>query len=225
MTSEELKTLVADCPRLYHMAMRQSWPSIKAHGLLPTKSLLELFEVDHVRRQELTTKRRPASVKITHPVHGDAVIRDQIPMHDRHLESCLQGGLTVREWHDRLNERVFFWLTEQRLEKLLCAKSYRDQEHVVLTLETAPLIADHFDRIELCPMNSGCTMPFPHPRGAGTFLPIPSYPYAEWRSRRRALEAVVELTVIGGVPNVADYVLEVSARKCGEILGQIYQRP
>jgi len=153
------------------------------------------------------------------------MIRDQIPMHDRHLKSCVRGGLTVREWHDRLNERVFFWLTEERLEKLLCARSYRNQEHVVLTVDTAPLVADHRDRIELCPMNSGCTMPFAHARGADTFLPISSYPYADWRRKRRAREAVVELTVLGGVPNIANYVLEVSTRRCGEVLGQLYQRP
>ena len=122
MTEEELDELIAECPRLYHMAMRESWPSIRKHGLLPTHGLLDLFEVDEPRREELTTRRRPASVAITHPVHGEAVIRDQIPMHDRHLEGCLLGSLTVREWHERLNERVFFWLTESRLEETpLCS--------------------------------------------------------------------------------------------------------
>lgn len=222
MTEEELQKLIEDCPNLYHMAMRNSWPSIQQHGLLPTNRLLDLFEVDVARQLELTTRRRPASVEISHPKLGGAVIRDQIPMHDHHLERCLADGLTPREWHARLNERVFFWLTEARLEKLLCAGAYRKQEHIAMKLDTASLIRDYRDRIELSPMNSGCTMPYPHPRGASTFLSINDYPYAFWRAKRSKMETAVELTVIGGVPNITDYVKEVSVRKCGGILDTLY---
>jgi hypothetical protein len=221
VTDEELKTLIADCPHLYHMAMRQSWPSIRTHGLLPTDTLLNLWEISGQLRTELTTRRRPKSVAISHVRHGEAVIRDQIPMHDHHLAKCLRDGLTPTDWHERLNERVFFWLTEKRLERLLCAGAYRRDEHVVLKVDTRSLMTAHRDRIELSPMNSGCTMPFPHPRGADTFLPIDTYPYALWRSKRPATEAVVELTVIGGVPDIQEHVTEVSIRTCGKILERL----
>lgn len=215
MTNEELDALIQDCPRLYHMAMRQSWASIQRHGLLPTRILLDLWAVEDAQREELTTRRRPRSVTVSHPAHGDAVIRDQIPMYDHHLEKCLRDGLTPRDWHERLNERVFFWLTEDRLERLLCAGAYKKEEHIVLTVNTASLIAKHRDRIELCPMNSGCTRPVAHPRGKETFLPIAKYPYAQWRATRRAQEAVIELTVIGGVPDIRDHVEAVDVRQCG----------
>lgn len=221
MTDEELETLIVDCPHLYHMAMRQSWPSIQKHGLLPTEALLDLWEVGGEVRTELTTRRRPKSVAISHAVHGQAVVRDQIPMHDHHLAKCLRDGLTPIDWHKRLNERVFFWLTEQRLERLLCAGAYRVDEHVVLKVDTRSLIEAHRGTIELSPMNSGCTMPFPHPRGADTFLPIDKYPYALWRSKRRASEAVVELTVIGGVPDIQAHVTEVSIRSCGRTVERL----
>ncbi|MEI4509201.1 hypothetical protein WBQ88_15735 [Sphingopyxis sp. CCNWLW253] len=217
MTDEELGELLKNCPALFHMAMRDSWPLIQKHGLLPTNRLLELFDVDHETRAELTTKRRPASFPIAHPEVGSATIRDQIPLYDHHLAKCLQGGLSPIDWHAKLNERVFFWLTEKRLQKLLCAGAYRKQQHVVLKINTAMLVNDHRERIELAPMNTGCTMPFAHPRGPETFLPIDQYPYSNWRKKGRSRhEAVVELTVIGGVPNIADYVEEVTIRKCGE---------
>ncbi|MGE4480844.1 DUF7002 family protein [Acidocella sp.] len=222
MTDEELNLLINDCPHLFHMAMRQSWPSIQRHGLLPTNALLDLWEVEENERQTLTSRRRPASVTVSHPEHGEVVIRDQIPMHDHHLAKCLRDGLTPRDWHDRLNERVFFWLTEERLERLLCANAYKKDEHIVLKVSTASLIAERRNRIELCPLNSGCTMPFPHPRGADTFLPIDKYPYAQWRAKRPARETVVELTVIGGVPNIIDHIEEVSVRRCGAITKILY---
>src|SRR5882757_5246925 len=99
VTDKELQALLGDCPHLYHMAMRNSWPMIQRYGLLPTNGLLDLFEVDSERRRELTTRRRPASVPISHPTVGEAVIRDQIPMHDHHLERCLKDDLTPQDWH------------------------------------------------------------------------------------------------------------------------------
>jgi hypothetical protein len=223
VTPDELTRLLEDCPYLYHMAMLNSWPLIREHGLLPTDRLLDLFEIDPTHRHELTTRRRPASVPIEHRVHGMAFVRDQIPMYDSHLERCLLDGLTPVDWHARLNERVFFWLTERRLEGMLCAGAYRDQEHIVLKLRTAQLIGDYRDRIELSPINSGCTRPYPHPRGRDTFLPIEAYPYSEWRRKRSRSEVVVELTIIGGVTNVVNYVDSVVARSCnGSSLRVIY---
>ncbi|WP_192363402.1 DUF7002 family protein [Mesorhizobium mediterraneum] len=224
MTDEELNVLVRDCPYLYHMAMRQSWPSIQRHGLLPTNLLLDLWEIEGDERRELITRRRPVSVTVSHPKHGEAVVRDQIPMHDHHLAKCLRDGLTPRDWHERLNERVFFWLTDARLERLLCANAYKRDEHIVLKVDTASVISEYRDRIELCPMNSGCTMPYPHPRGVDTFLPINKYPYAQWREKRSARETVVELTVIGGAPNIIDHVEEVSVRTCGATIEVLYSR-
>jgi hypothetical protein len=37
----------------------------------------------------------------------------------------------------------------------------------VLALEAKTLVEAHEDKIWLCPIDSGCTKPFPHPRGAG----------------------------------------------------------
>jgi len=62
------------------MAEAGSWPSIRRHGLLSTSALLDLFEVTGVERVRLESQRRPETVKIEHPEHGEALIRDQKPL-------------------------------------------------------------------------------------------------------------------------------------------------
>src|SRR5580700_8058153 len=101
---------------MYHMAQVRSWPSIQKHGLLSTSSLLDLFEWPRKERIAIETQQRPKSIALTHPVYGTAVIRDQKPLSEKRLASCLRGGITVKQWLLLLNRRVFFWLEESRLD-------------------------------------------------------------------------------------------------------------
>lgn len=143
-------------------------------------------------------------------------------MDDRGLQRCLRDNLTPKQWYQILNARVFFWLTKERLDKLLSAGSYEDKERDVLQLETRKLVGDYEGQITLSPMNSGCTKPIPHPRGLDTFLPIATYPYAYWRRRRRRGERVVELAVSPGVINIEKYVIRVVRMKAGRELQSLY---
>ena len=225
MTEGELAELIRDCPTLYHMAERGSWPSIRRHGLLSTSALLDLYEVRGPQREALEGRRRPEGVAVKHPAWGRAMIRDQKPMDDAGLRMCLLDGLTPEDWYRCLNARVFFWLTRERLLRLLNARPYRDAEHDVLELDTAALIAAFRPAIRLSPINSGTTKPFPSTaskRGRGTFLPIAEYPYAQWRARgRKAGERVVELTVDYAVPGAARFVRRVVAMRGGVVTGVI----
>src|ERR1035438_8265153 len=165
VTPEEL----ADAyPQLYHMADAHSWESIRKHGLLSTSNLLDLFEVTGKERADIETRRRPECVEIIHPKHGRAVVRDQKPLIESKLRNSLQE-CTVEEWYRLLNKHVFFRLTKARLETLLCARAYRNNPHIVLTVETLQLANRHEERIALSPMNSGNTQPIAHPRGPATF--------------------------------------------------------
>src|SRR5271156_1981230 len=112
-------------PLLYHMAEAGSWDSISRHGLLSTRSLIDLFDVNGHAREAILRARRGASVPLEHPVHGAAVVRDQIPLSESRLAACLVD-MTLAEWLDALNSRVFFWLDEGHLETLLGARAYRD---------------------------------------------------------------------------------------------------
>jgi hypothetical protein len=205
------------------MAEVGSWPSIRRHGLLSTSALLSLFEVRGAERHRIESKHRPRSIVINHPKLGRAVVRDQIPMRDADLHRCLHDGLTPRQWYRLLNSKVFFWLTEERLERLLSARAYRDREHTVLVLATSPVLTDYADQVLLSSMNSGCTTPFAHPRGRRTFLPLSKYPFKTRLKGARA-NAVVELAVEQGVYNMERYVIEVRERAAGGAGRVIWRR-
>lgn len=214
MTPDELDELVALNPTSFHMADADSFPSIRAHGLLSTAALLERFggAASH------GGARRAESVVLAPGV----VLRDQKPMDDAGLRRCLIDGLVPADWYSLINARVFFWLTRARLHTLHSAVPYRGWPHLVLELDTAALVARHRATIELSPINSGSTRPFPAPRGRATFLPIDAYPYADWRKRRGRRGAVVELTVPGAVPDIVPLLRRAVLMRDGAELRQLH---
>lgn len=207
VTPEELAQLY---PRLYHMAEADSWTSIAKYGLLSTSALLDLFEIKGEERENIESRRRERSYEITHPEHGRAIVRDQKPIVESKLQASLQD-CTLEEWYRLLNGRVFFWLTEERLNTLLSAKEYREKPHTVLTLDTQSLARDYAKSITLSPMNSGNTLPIAHPRGTATFSRVQDYPFTE-RLKRGQYYTVVELAVEGGVPDIVEYTTRVDSR-------------
>ena len=218
MTEAELEELIANCPTLYHMAERGSWASIKQYGLLSTSALLDHYAVQPPERTEIESRHRPMSVEITGEGLPRAVVRDQIPMSDQGLRRALPDRLSPADWYELLNTKAFFWLSERRLHKLTNAKAYRNQEHEVLEVDTRSLINAHRDSIWLCPMNSGCTKPMPHPRDETIFSRISDYPYAHWRQRRSRCERVVELAVDHSVEDIRDHIRRVVVKRGTEIL-------
>lgn len=198
-------------PRLYHMAEAGTWPSIQQHGLLSTSALLDLFEIAGPERDQIEAERRPESIPIHHPVHGTAWVRDNKPT----IESVLQRtlvGMSVPDWYRTLNHRVFFWLTEDRLNRLRAAPPYRDRKHDIIILDTGSLLTSLSEIVELSPINSGATHPAAnYSRGIGTFRRISDY---QWKERlllsRR--EPIVELTVPYSVQDPSSFLVEVQTR-------------
>jgi len=212
--------LVAAYPRLYHMAEDGSWPSIRRHGLLSTRALVDLYRVPAVQRRALLEARRPDSVGLQHPRLGRAVVRDNKPMSDTKLANALVG-MTTTEWYRLLNGMVFFWVREERLRTLLSARAYRDRAHTVLTLDTEKLVARLASRVRLSPINSGSTAYVAVPRGRSTFRAIRMYPYAQRRAARGA-DAIVELAVLHAVARVERYVLRVERWQQDERLERLW---
>ena len=153
--------------------------------------------------------RRPNSIPINGAGLPGAIIRDQKPMSDAALIKCLEDGITPTQWYQTLNHKVFFWLSRERLRRLLGAKAYRAEPQVVITLRAESLVDEHQNEILLSPINSGSTIMKPQPRGENTFLPISDYPFDEWRKKRSRKTAVAELTVSGGVTDIMDHVMTV----------------
>lgn len=145
---------------------------------------------------------RPEYCEIRRNGVGRAIVRDQKPMDDQGLRRALHDGLSPRDWYKLLNGMVFMWTSKERLGTLMGARAYRHHAHLVLTLSSASLAAEYWEQIRLSPMNSGCTKPYPHPRGMMTFLPPTQYDYEKWLTRRGARDAIVEVAVVGGIRNV-----------------------
>ncbi len=221
MTDAELDELISDCPRVYHMAERGAWEGVKRHGLLSTSALLDLYHITGEDRQRIESRHRPSIVVVSDKKLGKASIRDQIPMSDSGLRRALPEHISPADWYARLNSKVFFWMSEARLLRLTTAKAYREIEHEVLVLDTGLLIKEFQNKIWLCPINSGCTKPMPHPRDFSTFQRIDEYDYAHWRRRRGRGERVVELCVDHSVPNVKRFVVDAFVVRGEERLGKL----
>ena len=217
MNEQQLDSVLTRSPRLFHMAELGAWDGIRRDGLLSTSALLDLYEVHGGTRFELESERRNAIAPLqAHGLSG-AKLRDQLAMDDAGLRKCLEDGMTPRQWYECLNAKVFFWLTQERLDRLSGAKPYRSGEREVLVLDSRELVTAYRDKIWLCPMNSGATKPMPHPRGRSTFSRIGDYPY----DKRPPRERVVELCVDYGVEDVERFVRRVYVVKGTKVVREL----
>jgi hypothetical protein len=172
---------------------------------LPTAALLDLFEIAGERRAAIESRKRPCRVVLEHPVHGRAVVSDNTPLTEAALASCLEGGLKPADWLKMLNERVFFWASEQGLGRLLSARANRGCSCEVLEIDTLSLARAHGPRIELSPINSGATLRRAAKRGLSTLTPLASVSYGEWRRLRGRRDTVLEVVVRGGVTDITQH--------------------
>ena len=118
--------------------------------------------------------------------------------------------MSEADWYRTLNRRVFFWLDKARLARLRNAPAYRDRKHDLLVLSTAKLLNLYANVVELSHLNSGAVHPAAgYPRGAGTFRPIPEYPWKE-RLKKAPNEPIVELTLPYMLEDPQSFVVEVS---------------
>lgn len=211
----DLDKLIELYPRVYHMAERGAWDSIRTHGLMSATAVLDHLAIEGGDRARFESEHRnqKMDVRAGHP--SNIVLRDQKPMPEGRLIQALTDGTTPRQWYELINHKVFFWAEEQRLHRLLGARDYRRLEHDVLTLDSATFVPAYAEAIWLCHMNSGNTWPMPHRRGTEIFRRIPDYPV---KSSGKPIKPVVELVVDYAVPNIAEYVVEVRRMQGSEVL-------
>jgi hypothetical protein len=195
-------------PRLYHVTDPSALQGIMRHGLLPTSVLLSLFEVPSVDRKAIERRRRPASVSLSHPIHGSAIITDNRPLSETALTTCLDDGLAPEDWLAILNNRIFFWSDEKSLARLLGARLNRVRDRLVLVLDTLSVARQHHQRMELSAINTGSTIRRPARRGLSTFVPLARHDYETWRRLRGGWDRIREVTVVGGVTQIADHLIK-----------------
>ncbi|MGN7936037.1 hypothetical protein BIV08_14785 [Pseudomonas sp. AF76] len=213
-----LEKLIELYPRIYHMAERGTWESIQQRGLMSTTAVLDHLDVADGERARFESEHRDQKMDVRAGHTSNIVLRDQKPMPEKRLLQALTNGTTPRQWYELINDKVFFWVEEERLHRLLGARDYRTLEHDVLTLNSAEFIPAYAEKIWLCHMNSGNTWPIPHRRDTDIFRRIADYPV---KRSGKPVKNVVELVVDYSVPNITDYVLEVRRMRGSEVLGVI----
>lgn len=205
MTPDDLAALH---PRLYHLAAPDALEGVVRHGLLPTSRLLDLFGTPDDQRDAIEGRRRPSSVTLSHPTHGSAVITDNIPLSEIALAGCLDDDLTSADWLRMLNRRVFFWPDEKSLAGLLGARANAGVAKRVLVFDTLGLARRYAEAVELAAFNTGNTRRRPVRRGLSTFTPLLRHSYSDWRRLRGRVDIIREVTVVGGVPDAADHLID-----------------
>ena len=202
----KLEKVIELYPKLYHMAEAGSWPSIKRDGLLSSKAVLERSVLSATDKKKYESEQRCSKVEVPMQDGTCIVLRDQIPMPPNRLAQALEDNITPEEWYESINAKVFFWTSEERLQRLLNARQYRKLDHDVLVIDTKSMVNAHQNKIWLCHMNSGNTFPMPHKRGANTFCRVSDYPS---KSSGLPVKPVVEFLVDHSVPDISDHVIEI----------------
>jgi hypothetical protein len=197
-------------PFVYHLADAENWSSIRRDGLFSTRALLERAGIDGSFRAAVEREHRPQRTILP----TGLIIRDQKPMPPAALRRCLVG-LTVSQWYELLNSKVFFWFDIERLNRQRRACGSFTQ--VVLKIATHRLLDRYAAQSALTPINTGNARRKPALRGAATFVPYSAWTKTAWLSEAQALgtrsrpwsHLPVELTVSDSVPDVMDFVVSV----------------
>ena len=206
-----VEEFISKYPRLFHMAEGGSWGRIQTQGLLSTRALLAQFEVKEPERNRIESEWRRDRI----PLEEGATIRDQRPMPQKALQNVLKD-MTPTQWYRLLNGKTFFWTTQDRLQKMLNAKPYRNDSQEVITVDTRKLVDRHQEQITLSRINSGSTNGQAR-RGSRTFKTIEEYPPI-----RRKTD-VAELTVAYHVPHIMDFAVSVESWRGENCLGTIWR--
>ena len=205
MTAAEL---AARHPRLYHLTCRRNVDGIRARGLLSASDLLARFCLSADERRRIGAQRRDAALLLEDGAGNRATISDNAPLSVSALAKCLDPGLTPQDWLGELNRRIFFWVDERRLGKLIGARNNRGRDKTVLVLDTLSVAQTYGDAMELCAINSGATVRRAVRRGGATFTPLGRHGYEAWRGLRGGRDSICEVTVSDAMPDAFRHVVE-----------------
>jgi hypothetical protein len=173
-TDSKLSSMLTS-KHFYHLAHKSNLDSIRKHGLLSTKRLLENVDLPEGRKIEIITQHRPKSVILP----DNLVIRDQSPMPPSALGKTLPAGITPSDWYELMNSFVFFWPDKERVERHRNAHGYGSDEESKLSLlvfDAQKMMRDHGDKLFLSPINSG----FALRKAANRSVKTTFVPFYEW---------------------------------------------
>jgi len=187
--------------KVFHLAEASNLPSILEHGLLSTRRLFDLACISEKERTERLRGHRKENERLSQSI----LIRDQKPMPPSALERALEDGLTPGDWYALLNDFVFFWLDESRMERQRHACGDRPQ--VLLTFDAPKLLETFGTDAFVSPINSGNARRKPARRGSSTLMPYDTWLANGWPSGTR-YRPPAELLFRGTIPVKSPYLVE-----------------
>jgi uncharacterized protein DUF7002 len=178
-------------PVVFHATAYGAWDSIAEHGLRTAAQLTDDKEL---------RKLRTAALDVSTADGVDAVIRDQQVMARSHIGDHLDG-ITVEDWLELVNGRVFFFARQKDLTTLLGRYGAEGQD--VLTFDTAKLLVAAGGRAEVATVETAAPVAWQKCpcRGIDTFESLARY--------RGPVADIEEITVVDGVADVTRLVRRV----------------
>jgi hypothetical protein len=201
---------------VYHLADAANWPSIRQHGLMSARRLIDLHQPQD---SGAARRHRPTNRSLAEGV----LIRDQKPMPPKALARCLRNGLEPEDWYELLNSKVFFWMDPRRLnrQRLAC----KDSPQIVLVLDATRLLLNYCSSAAVTPINTGNARRRAAFRNVSTFVAYQRWRTDGWEAevipgahRRDRNHRPVELAIPDAVPDVIDYLVAVVPLGAGETL-------
>jgi hypothetical protein len=150
------------------------------------------------RARLLTQPRRESCRLIVHDI--EVVLRDQGPLFARRNLTLIMGdGMSVADWIEILNKRVYLFASAAVLKKVLDKYVDRDGGQEVITFDRRRLVDVYRHRIELSAQNTGAVARVSGPQKyRETFKSISTFPDRR-PSEVTVVDGIDDLTVVASV--------------------------
>ncbi len=189
----KLDVFLEHYPRVFHVSLCLQASTIRSAGLFSAAGLLKRCSLSSEECERILHSQRKAT-KILQTDFGATVLNDQLPLPAKALLRCL-NGMSPEEWYAEVNERIFFFLNEDKARSFAKVRADKLPTRTLLCLNTEKLIRGLENDFELCAFNSGNAMRKPVRRDRDSFQTISTYPLAE-RARKYGLNrAASELSI------------------------------
>jgi hypothetical protein len=180
-------------PRVFHVSLCPRSSTIKSAGLFSAAGLLACSALSSEEREHILFSQRKTTL-ILQTDFGETVLNDQFPLPAKALLRCL-NGISPQDWYAEMNERIFFFLNEDKARSFGSVRADKLPARTLLCLNSKNLIAGLEDDFELCAFNSGNAMRRAVRRDRNSFQTIDKYPLIERARKYGWHHAVSELSI------------------------------
>lgn len=191
-------------PRLFHATFEENTPGIMRRGLLCAQDLVSHSGLSAQATETILSERRADLVEIALPGGDTAILRDQIPLRLSHLKQKYPH-ISTNAYCRNLSRRLFFWCSDIK-RTATSGREYRGRRQDTLVFDTAKLLRDHADRIELCRVNSG-TLLMPSAVGSEENR-NPATMFVRIRECSWAMASIKEVTLVGSLLDPERYLAD-----------------